>query len=386
MQPGQCNVCSAALGEAVYRSLDNASITTMNKIIPGRTEVFFCERCGHLQTTALPDLDAYYANEYEINLASEDDDQLYKVVDGCAVYRAEHQASVLLKKLAFGGAPRVLDYGCAKAPTLRKVAAAHPAIVPFAFDVTDKYVPAWQRFIEPGHWAAHEIPGAWNATIDIVLSFYALEHVRNPLEFLRTVRGLLRPGGTFYFVVPNAYANVADFVVADHVNHFSEPSLRTLLGLAGFETIEVDARSHDAAFVVVARKLAQPALVPRAPAAVDELRLQAGAMAKFWSEAGTRVRAFEAGLPPATRRAIYGAGFYGNFIASALKSPQQIECFVDQNAHLAGRQIHGKPIVAPAALDPAIDTVLVGLNPQQARSVIDAIAAWRDKRFNFLFL
>jgi hypothetical protein len=77
----------------------------MNKIIPGRTEVFFCGACGHLQTTELPNLDAYYATEYEINFASEDDDQLYKVIDGRPVYRAEHQANVLLRKTALRRRP-----------------------------------------------------------------------------------------------------------------------------------------------------------------------------------------------------------------------------------------------------------------------------------------
>jgi hypothetical protein len=220
----------------------------------------------------------------------------------------------------------------------------------------------------------------------VALSFYALEHVRDPQGFLRTVRRLLTPGGTFYFIVPNTYANVADFVVADHINHFSEPSLRTMLDLAGFEAVEVDAESHDAAFVVVARKTAQPAARTHERAPVDALRSQATAMATFWSDAGQRVRAFETALPPTARRAIYGAGFYGNFIASTLKAPDKIDCFVDQNVHLQGREAHGKPIIAPAALNPAIDTIYVGLNPQRARAVIDAIAAWRDRRINFFFL
>jgi len=386
MTPRPCNVCSAPLGEPVYRSVDKVSITTMNKVIPGRTEVYFCGTCGHLQTNALPDLDSYYANEYEINLASEDDDQLYKVIDGRPIYRAEHQANVLQKKLRFADGQRVLDYGCAKAPTLRKVAAAHAGIVPYAFDVTDKYVPAWERFIGPGHWATHEVPAAWEATIDVVLSFYALEHVREPREFLRTVHRLLKPGGTFYFIVPDTYANVADFVVADHVNHFSASSLRTMLALAGFETIEVDAQVHDAAFVVVARKRSGPAGTKNEREPVAALRSQVDAMARFWSDVGQRVRVFETALPVAARRAIYGAGFYGNFIASSLKEPAEIECFIDQNAHLQGRRIQGKPIVAPASLDPAIDNVFVGLNPQHAHAVIGAIDAWRGKRINFFFL
>jgi hypothetical protein len=84
--------------------------------------------------------------------------------------------------------------------------------------------------------------------------------------------------------------------------------------------------------------------------------------------------------------AIYGAGFYGNFIASLIKAPTRIECFIDQNTHLQGREIHGKPIVAPAKLNPAIDTVFVGLNPQHARGTIDAIVAWRDAPLRYFYL
>jgi len=159
-----------------------------------------------------------------------------------------------------------------------------------------------------------------------------------------------------------------------------------MLARAGFEALDVDAESHDAAFVVIARKLDHPATAAPGPAGVDALRPRAAEMAQFWSDAVARVRAFEATLPNDARRAIYGAGFYGNFIAFALKEPDKVECFIDQNLHLQGREIHGKPIVAPAALDPGVDTIFVGLNPGQARNIIQGIAAWRDSRRAYLFL
>jgi hypothetical protein len=219
-----------------------------------------------------------------------------------------------------------------------------------------------------------------------VLSFYALEHVSDLRGFLGTVWKILKSGGTFYFVVPNAYMNVADFVVADHINHFSEPSLRAMLARAGFQALDIDAKSHDAAFIVTARKLAHPAVVVADPAAVNALGLRATEMAQFWTGAVQRIRAFEAALPAGARRAIYGAGFYGNFIAFALNEPAKVECFIDQNLHLQGRQIHGKPVIAPAALAPEVDTVFIGLNPEQARRIIEGVAAWRDRRNNYLFL
>ena len=381
-----CNACGSPLGTPIYESPSNASLTTMNTVIPGRTEVYFCDACSHLQTTSLPNLDEYYALEYEANLASDDDDQLYKVVDGRPIYRAAHQAHMVLRKLKLPDGSRVLDYGCAKAATLRKLLAEQDTLSAFAFDVTDKYTTFWQRFIPDGQWSTFHTPDAWDGTLDVVLSFYALEHVEHPQGFLAHVRRLLRPEGTFYFIVPNAYVNIADFVVADHVNHFSDPSLRTMLGRAGFEVLEIDAISHDAAFIVLARKSGTPSVSTPDPAVVDGLRLEVDRMARFWTNAAQRVRAFEAGLPLAARRAIYGAGFYGNFIASALNNPDIVECFVDQNPHLQGRAVRGKPVVAPAALGDAVDTVLVGLNPKEARRIIEEIAEWRGRHRTLFFL
>lgn len=383
--PKTCNVCDTPLGAPVYQSPDNTSITTMNKVIPGRTEVFFCDACAHLQTTELPNLEEYYASEYEINLSTDDDDQLYKIVDGRPVYRADHQARVLLEKVAFPPNARVLDYGCAKAATLRKITIAKPDIVPFTFDVTDKYVPFWKKFVADGNWATFQPRAEWDGTLDAVLSFYALEHVKDLGRFLRDTHALLKPGGTFYFIVPNVYANVADFVVADHINHFSRPSLRVMLSRAGFEPADVDAESHDAAFVVTARKTAAGDATPD-PNAIRALRTTIADMATFWRDAGLRVRSFEQGLPVDVRRAIYGAGFYGNFIASALRFPDNVECFVDQNAHLQGRRMHGKPIIAPATLPMDVKAVFVGLNPQHARRIIEGVDVWRDADRRYFFL
>lgn len=381
-----CNVCASQLDEPLYQSLENASITTMNKVIAGKTEVYFCDVCGHLQTTELPNLDQYYTSEYEINLQSDEDDQLYKVVEGKPVYRASHQANTLLRKVPLIAGMRVLDYGCAKAATLRQVFQARKNIVPLTFDVTDKYVAFWQEFVSESNWAAPKLRDEWNATIDVVLSFYALEHVKNLRQFLGNVNSLLVPGGIFYFIVPNAYDNFADFVVADHINHFSDSSLRRMLDCAGFQAIEVDARSHDAAFVVVARKTRQPHVSSPDPNMLATLRTQAADMANFWSTATRRIREFEATLSSGVRRAIYGAGFYGNFIASALESLDKVECFVDQNVHLNGRTILGKKIVPPDALDPDVKAVFVGLNPRVARKIIDDIPTWRGDDRGYLFL
>lgn len=381
-----CNVCAGALGEPVYRSAGDRSFTTMNTPVGGRTEVHFCARCGHLQTSELPDLAHYYAKVYEINLASAEADQLYQIVDGQPVYRADHQARVLRAKVEFPPGCRVLDYGCAQAATLRKVVATSPGIRPFLFDVTDKYVGYWERFPVPTQWATHQVDPAWAAGMDVVLSFFAFEHIAGLERALADIKALLKPGGTFYLVVPNVLGNAADFIVADHVNHFTPASMRYLLAANGFDAVEVDDEAHDAALVVTARLAAAPVPRPPLPDAVELGALAASArqMSAYWNEASARIRAFEAdGDGPC---AIYGAGFYGNFIAASLASPERVDCFVDRNKHLHGQACWGRPVVAPDELPENVRRVLVGVNPRAARGAIEAVEAWRGRGISFFYL
>jgi SAM-dependent methyltransferase len=380
-----CNVCASNLTSPIYQSVDNSSITTMNKIITGKTEVYFCDACSHLQTNELPNLVEYYAQEYEINTASEESDQLYKVIDGKVIHRANHQAAVLLNKVDFAPGMRVLDYGCAGSPTLRKVIEAHPEVRPFLFDVTDRYIPSWEKFPQKAEWSTHQPDPAWYGTMDVVLSFYALEHVADLQKGLENIKALLKIGGTFYFVVPNAYNNIADFVVADHVNHFSRGSLLRLLEMHGFNSVEVDSESHEAAFIVKATLLTDPKPELTTIEGFEMLRSAALDIAGYWREIATRIREFEETVG-AGQVAVYGAGFYGNFIASTLIHSDSVCCFVDRNHYLQGTTLNGKPILALEQMPRSVTHVFVGLNPRIARSNIEDIDDWRGRQLSYFFL
>ena len=380
-----CNVCGHFLNSPIYESPDNRSITTMNKIINGKTEVYFCEVCSHLQTSKLPNLIEYYASEYEINTVSDESDQLYSACGDKVIYRSDHQAAVLMDKVEFKPGMRVLDYGCAQSPTLRKVLITHPQIKPFLFDVTDRYVPIWKKFPQKIEWSTHVPNAAWTGTMDIVLSFYALEHIADLEQALLSIKALLKKGGIFYFLVPNVYSNIADFIVADHVNHFSSCSLLHMLGWHGFGDVEVDSESHEAAFVVKAKLLENQRSVITQAQDRNDLHGIALDMAQFWSNIVARLRQFEATIG-AGQAAIYGAGFYGNFIASTLINLESILCFVDRNQYLQGRFLDDKPIYRPEEMPNTVTHVFVGMNPRLARSNIESIDCWRGRKLSYFFL
>ena len=385
-----CNVCGNPFVSPIYQAQENYSITSMSTLIEGSTVVFFCDICGHLQTAELPDLQSYYQYEYQINIKSEDDDQIYKVTDGKLIYRSDHQAETLMTKIPLKPGDRVLDYGCAKALTLKKVLACYPGIEPFLYDVTEKYIPFWLKYPKPPQWSVYNLNPAWQGTMDVVLSFYALEHIADLKGALNEIKSVLKPGGYFFFIVPNVYKNPADFIVADHVNHFSTSSLQWLLSANGFDCIDIDENAHDAAFVVSARLAEQKTRPGTVRLSTSEsllkIRRSAHALATYWINTIAAIRDYENKLPETELVAIYGAGFYGHMIAYTLSRLDRVICFVDQNPHLRNTTIEGRTVVPPEELPEHVSNVLVGLNPSYARSVIEAIPVWRTRRLSFFYL
>lgn len=378
-----CNVCEHAPIEPVYVSANDQSITSLSQVCPGRTEVFFCDQCGHLQTAPLPNLGAYYEDQYRILLDSVDEDQLYRIDNGRKIFRVQHQVSTLLDKIVLPENARVLDFGCAKGATSRLLLQARPDIAAHLFDVSDMYEPFWRRFISNDRWAIHQLPDHWAGSFDMVMSYFVIEHVANPVDILKTQAALLKPGGVIYLIVPNIYTNSADLVVADHVNHFSKQSLGELLNRAGLRIDHIDAAAHDSAWVVTSTK----APTTKQPVSdIDTLHAKVQQMSDFWHNLAQRVHQFEAAHNGNSQSAIYGSGFYGSFIASCLTRPDRIRCFIDRNPYRQGKQLFDRPIVDPDQIDQSITAVYVGLNPTGAKQAIESIDVWQNRNHEYFYL
>lgn len=77
-------------------------------------------------------------------------------------------------------------------------------------------------------------------------AFYALqtfEHVDNPLQILKDVYSVLKPGGVGWIEVPNGLTiiNEAQYysIFPDHLNYYTPHSLSALVYLSGFQTLFV---------------------------------------------------------------------------------------------------------------------------------------------------
>ena len=165
---------------------------------------------------------------------SEDQDQIYSIRDGEKIFRYDHQVSSLLKLVDIPRGARVLDYGCAKATTLKKLAQRRTDITPHVFDVSDVYVSFWRKFVDEENWASHAVNNAWEGTMDLVTSFFSLEHVASPRQMLTTVWDLLKADGMFYCIVPDVM-QILRFDCGGSCDHFTRSSVSRLFADCGFE-------------------------------------------------------------------------------------------------------------------------------------------------------
>ncbi len=235
----------------------------------------------------------------------------------------------------------------------------------------------------PERRASYRTPTEWQRRFDAVTSFFALEHIPAPRASVAHVAALLREGGRFYGVVPCTVGNPADFVVIDHVNHFTAASLHRLLADAGFGAIEIEAGLHRGALVFCAVKGAEAGAAPT-PTPADAVR-QGRDLARYWGGLGDRIATAEsvAGEVPA---AIYGSGFYGAYIAASLAQPQRLRCFLDRSPFQQGKTMFGQPVLAPAQLPEDVAQLYVGLNPAIARSALADQPWLASRRVHVFFL
>ena len=381
-----CALTGKPLQTPIYQSQGSLSVTSLSQTYEGKTVVYLNEEIGHLQTKEIENIEVYYDKQYQFFNQSDEDDILYKVVDGKKIFRQEHQVNTLLSKINFEAGMHVLDYGCAKGTVMKRLGLQNPSVETYLFDVSQMYVNLWEKFLPADHYASYKTKEEWNEKFDVVTSFFAFEHTPDPVKELRNINNLLKDGGYFYCIVPNVFENTGDFIVADHVHHYSDVSLRYLMAKAGFETVEIDVSSHFGAYIAIGKKVSQESLELQINS-IDLANVINAAQetANYWNTLQDKICQFEQSVS-GQKAAIYGAGVYGSFIATCLKNLDDIQCLLDQNPLLHNTKVMGKDVYHPDELPQDVSSIYVGVNPRIASQVIGDIVSWNGKNLSILYL
>jgi SAM-dependent methyltransferase len=278
---------------------------------------------------------------------------IFDQTTGKGVPRSELMFRALLERFALAERGRMLDLGCGTGPTLRAFSKLMQGWELNGFDphLSDservRKIPGVKRVYEG---SLEQIDGSF----ELITAVHVLEHVTEPLAFLRSARRLMQRDGLFLVQVPYFPDTPFDFAILDHCSHFTVRGIERLFGAAGLKVELVSTSLLPKEITVVARPAAaEAALATPSDAwlAEDTLAVQA---CLDWLQ---QLRA-QALAQPAERLGVFGTSIGGNWLLGVLG--EKIAFFVDEDPGRSGSTYRDRPVYAPAQV-PAGSRVLMPL-------------------------
>jgi len=205
---------------------------------------------------------------------------------------------------------------------------------------------------------------------DLAVCRHVIEHAPDPLQLLRTVRGMLDTvrASRVYLETPCVEWMLENQVIWDwfyeHCSLFSGDSLRAAAARAGFE-ITVVSHTFGGQYLAIE---ATPATEAPAPLTIDTTRplALAHAFAAVFEAKRTEWRARLRALAASGPVVVWGAGAKGaTFVNLVDDDARTIECLIDLNPKKQGRFVGGTghPIVAVEAMRTRDVRTVILMNP-----------------------
>jgi hypothetical protein len=274
----------------------------------------------------------------------------------------------------------VVDIGCGKGDFLKRLCAISGAQgVGFdkSFEVSRGPGIAGVEFVNDWFTDAYA-----NLQPDFVSCRHVLEHIADPVRFLRGLRAHpgIKPETALYFEVPNALYTLRDLgiwdLIYEHVSYFTLPSLRMAFEAAGFDLIDAGTSFGE-----------QYLYVEAIPGSVHEHSPSPEA-----EEIGSLVRDFDNAHRAKINRwrdylvardpsqvVVWGAGSKGITFVNVVPGADRLTALIDLNPHKQGRFAPGTgtPVLAPEALHGRRIESIIVMNPLYREEIAATAAALR---------
>ena len=359
----RCGICeTGTLGElAEYRALRR--VTSDCRPWPAGGRIGVCRSCGAVQKPCddafLAEIDDIYRSYTIYHQAAGAEQAVFEQSSGLPASRSARLLETFRRHTDLKPVGRMLDVGCGNGATIRAFGRVAPDWTKAGTEFDAKYRAEVESIpnTEPLHVGPVEtVPGSF----DVITMVHVLEHIVDPIEMLKTLRGKLAPGGLLLIEVPHHPANPFELLIADHRTHFTAGSLTRVLATAGFETATVAEDWIPKELSAVARPATGIATPPPGDAATSREII---ATSLSWlSRAADRLRE----LASTDRIGLFGTSIAGTWLAA--EAGDSVAFFVDEDPARAGRAYLGRPVHPPADVPPG-SRVFVGLPPAVAAGI-----------------
>ena len=361
-----CQVCGGRLQKIdAYSRLPR--VTSDCKPWPSGGTLALCVDCGATQkipdTVWLDEIRRIYG-DYQIYQVSGDAEQVVFLDQGQILPRSTALISFFLREIRLPDTGRLLDVGCGNGAALANFSKVLPKWTLFGTELSDSNLARLRRipnFVNLFTGPPKTIPGRF----DVISFIHSLEHMTEPLDMLSGNASLVSDKGNIFVEVPDFEASPFDLLVADHLMHFTRPTLAFLAARAG---LVIDAIRNDVLpkeiTLVAHRGVAAPVL-PDAALGANILRQHLGWLNVVLASAKSAVEMTNS-------FGIFGTAISSMWLDGALSG--RADYFIDEDKSRIGGNIDGRPILSIANI-PSGSTLFIPLVPSVAKRVMDKCKA-----------
>ncbi len=219
-------------------------------------------------------------------------------------------------------------------------------------DLNDKYRASLESIPEISGFIEGSIASS-TQHFDVISLVHVLEHIVDPLSFLKEIKAKLNAGGMLIIQVPDIATNPLDFSIYDHIAHFTKDSLSKLVSQVFPEMIFPETQL-DKELTLVASVAANRQDLPLSKKRIshEQIKTSFSTFEKNVIDIKKDVLVF--GTGPSS---IYTASLLGQYCAG----------WVDEDPAKLGKNLLGKDIYSVDDYPAGYDIVLPFLSPQREK-------------------
>jgi hypothetical protein len=196
---------------------------------------------------------------------------------------------------------------------------------------------------------------------DCLVLSHVLEHIYNPVDFIRTINSYVCDNGFIYIEVPNAnyYEKMKGFgslqeINIEHINFFSPYSLSKTMIQCGYTPVLLTQGS----FIMHGNKY-------QTIRAISQKNTNTTSVEKYINEGFREIENIKHSLPDLTGRVfVYGCGQFLYKIISHLQEKYTIEAIIDDNPNFKNKTLNTLNIIPFSSIKDTLtssDTVIISV-------------------------
>jgi 2-polyprenyl-3-methyl-5-hydroxy-6-metoxy-1,4-benzoquinol methylase len=345
-----CHLCNGSLYEIKpYSQL----IRVISDCRPWRRggKICVCQSCGTVQKPVtenwLRETKYIYSDYVMYGQGGGAEQLIFDPKSGASTARTRKIVS-WLSEVGLPEKGRFLDVGCGNGAFLQTFSSQYPAWQLTGLELGDRN----QALIE-------SIPSVTklhvgrvedlNECFDTIALIYVLEHIPDPVKYLKLCSEKLNMGGRILLQVPDLEKSPFDVLVADHCTHFSMETLQAVVTTAGFELIKASADALPKELTLLAQwqdkcdsDIMELEIMPKRTELFETGKTIVEAAVKWLEDLICQ------GQNVSDNVGIFGTSISATWLAASLGD--KVIFFVDEDSNRAGRTHMGKPIYYPESV------------------------------------